>query len=56
MLQFGIHPPRTGKGEKEVRGGEEEAWSGEVESFSSWRFHHLARLRSSMLPPCSNIS
>jgi hypothetical protein len=27
-----------------------------VESFSISRFHHLARLGSSMLPPCAKIS
>jgi hypothetical protein len=50
------HPPIGQAGRKEVRGGAEEWGSARVESFSSWRFHHLARLDSSMLPPCSNTS
>jgi hypothetical protein len=50
VLKFGIHlKPARRKG---VRGGEEEGSSGGC----SYRFHHLARLGSSILPPCSNIS
>jgi hypothetical protein len=54
VLKIGIHQGQTGR--KGVRGGEEVGWSGGLESFSSYRIHHLARLGSSILSACQNQS
>jgi hypothetical protein len=47
VLKIGIHQGQAGR--KGVRGVEEEGRSGGVESFSSNRIHHLAKLGSSIL-------